>query len=384
MSASSARAMSPACPRASRLLGGAFTVCLFALVSACSKEEKRTEQPAAAPGEGSQAVTAPRRELPPLPTPPVAFGPIRTPADNPTTPEKVHLGNQLFFDPRLSVDGSRSCYSCHQNEDGTGGHDPLAIGAGNKPLTRHSPTLWNVAYLPRLYWDGRSDTLEAQAKAAWAGGNMGVGADNLRAKADELGALPEYKEQFDRTFPGLGATPETVVQALAAYERTLFCADTAFDRFSAGDATAMTDRQKAGWELFIGKAGCHSCHTPPLMSDAYVNAEGAYHNTGVGIAGKDRASVDEGRRKISQSPTDWAAFKTPSLRNVTRSAPYFHNGSVATLEEAVRFMAKGGYKNEALDPKLVDKKLTEQELSDLIEFLGALECGGKLTPPTPS
>src|SRR5690606_26869882 len=148
--------------------------------------------------------------------------------------------------------------------------------------------------------------------------------------------------------------------------------DTAFDRFSAGDTTAMTERQKAGWELLTGKAGRHGCHTPPLMSDAYVNAAAAYHNTGVGIAGKARASVDEGRRKTSQSPTDWAAFKTPSLRNVTRSAPYFHNGSVATLEEAVRFMAKGGYKNEALDPKLVDKKLTEQELSDLIEFLGAL------------
>jgi cytochrome c peroxidase len=351
----------------------------LAALGGCSKKDAPSGSSAAASSKpvGTAAAVA----LPPLPVPPAIFGALKTPENNPTTAEKVHLGNQLFFDQRLSVDGSRSCYSCHQNEDGTGGHDPKAIGAGNKPLPRHSPTLWNVAYLPKLYWDGRSDSLEAQAKAAWSGGNMGVPPDKLAAKADELGSLPEYKEQFDRAFPGLGATPETVVQAISAYERTLFCADTAFDRFSAGDTGAMNDAQKAGWELFIGKAGCHGCHTPPLLSDAYVNADGAYHNNGVGQEGKDEASIDEGRMKISKNPLDWAAFKTPSLRNITRSAPYFHDGSVAKLEDAVRFMATGGFMNKALDPKLMDKKLTDEELKNLIAFLGALECGGKLTPP---
>jgi cytochrome c peroxidase len=145
----------------------------------------------------------------------------------------------------------------------------------------------------------------------------------------------------------------------------------------------MTAQQKAGWELFIGKAACHSCHTPPLLSDAYVNADGAFHNTGVGIQGKDPNAVDEGRSKISKSGLEWAAFKTPSLRDVARSAPYFHDGSVAKLEDAVRYMVRGGFMNQALDPKLVDKKLSEPEISDLLAFLGALDCPGKLTPPDP-
>lgn len=376
MSRLRARSSAPVAHRldAPRLL----TLLALTALAGCSKKEA----PSAAAAATTGTATAAARKLPPVPTPPSAFGPIKTPENNPTTPEKVHLGNQLFFDKRLSVDGSLSCYSCHQNEDGTGGHEPTALGAGNKPLPRHSPTLWNVAYLPKLYWDGRADTLEAQAKAAWAGGNMGVGQDKLAAKADELGSLPEYKAAFDRVFPGIGATPDTVVQALSAYERTLFCADTAFDKFSAGDTGAMNDQQKAGWELFIGKAGCHGCHTPPLMSDAYVNAEGAFHNTGVAQEGKPEASIDEGRSKISKNPLEWAAFKTPSLRNVTRSAPYFHNGSVAKLEDAVRFMVGGGFMNKALDPKLMDKKLSEDEIKNLIAFLGALECGGKLTPPS--
>ena len=316
-----------------------------------------------------------------LTQPPKSLGPIKTPKDNPTTIAKVRLGNQLFFDPALSVDGTRSCYSCHQNEDGTGGHEPTAIGAKNAPLPRHAPVLWNVGYLPRFYWDGRADSLEAQAKAAWAGGNMGVGQDNLAAKATEIGEKPEYKAAFDAAFPGLGATPDTVVQAISAYERTLFCGDTALDRHVAGDTNAMTDEQKAGMELFIGKAACHGCHTPPFLSDAFTIEDGSYHNVGVGIEGKDPKAVDVGRQKVSENPTEWAAFKTPSLRNVTRTAPYLHDGSKSKLEDVVRFMAGGGYKNPALDPKMVDKQLSDDEVNKLIAFLGALECSGKLTPP---
>jgi cytochrome c peroxidase len=313
-----------------------------------------------------------------VPRPPEALGLLRTPPNNPTTPLKVALGKKLFFEPALSVDGTRSCYSCHQNEDGTGGHEPLAIGAKNVTLPRHAPALWNVAYLPRLYWDGRSDSLEAQAKAAWAGGNLGVGQENLTAKANELGARTEYKALFDAAFPGYGATVETVVQAISAYERTLFCADTAYDRFASGDSQALSSEQKAGLELFQGKAACHGCHTPPFFSDAYLAAEGSYHNVGMGIEGKDAAAVDVGRQKISNNPLDWATFKTPSLRNVTRSAPYGHDGSQAQLEAQVRYMAKGGFKNPNLDPKMIDKQLSDAEISQLLAFLGALECPGKL------
>lgn len=354
---------------------------LLALTLSCSKTEP-APQPTASPSPSTATAppAAPKAALPALPTPPEAFGPVKAPANNPTTPAKVALGKKLFFDPALSVDGSRSCYSCHQNEDGTGGHDPLALGAKKVTLTRHAPTLWNVGYLPHLYWDGRAESLEAQAKSAWAGANMGVGDENLAAKASEIGARPEYKAAFDAAFPGYGATPTTLVQAISAYERTLFCGDTAFDRFAAGNSQALSADQKAGMDLFIGKAACHGCHTPPFFSDAYLVEDGSYHNVGVGIEGKDPSAVDVGRQKITNSPTDWAAFKTPSLRNVTRSAPYTHDGSRPKLEEQVRFMAKGGFKNPNLDPKMMDKQLSDGEISQLIAFLGALECPDKLAP----
>jgi cytochrome c peroxidase len=359
----------------------ALAATLCALAASCSKRER--QEPAPQPVPSASSTPAPQVAapvFPPLPTPPEVFGALKVPANNPTTPAKVALGKQLFFDPALSVDASRSCYSCHQDQDGTGGHEPLAIGAKEQKLPRHAPTLWNVAYLPRLYWDGRSDSLEAQAKAAWAGGNMGVGQENLAAKANEIGAKPEYKALFDAAFPGYGATPDTLVKAISAYERTLFCADTAYDRFEGGDRQALNEQQQAGLQLFIGKAGCHGCHTPPFFSDSYLVEDGSYHNVGIGVEGKAPEAVDVGRQKLSNSPLDWAAFKTPSLRNVTRSAPYGHDGSRSKLEEQVRFMARGGFKNPSLDPKMIDKQLSDTEVSQLIAFLGALECPGKLQP----
>jgi cytochrome c peroxidase len=293
----------------------------------------------------------------------------------------VRLGQKLFFDKRMSVDGSKACFDCHLNEDGTGGHDPLAIGIGNKPLPRHAPAMWNVAYLPKLYWDGRADSLEAVVKGAWGGAGMGIGADNLGKKAAEIGALPEYSAEFERLFPESGASPDTIAQAIASYQRTLFCGDTAYDRFSAGDNSALTSEQKAGWDLFKGKAGCTNCHVPPFFSDAYLADAGAFHNTGIGTEGKAEKDVDVGRMKVSENPAEWAAFKTPSLRNIAKTPPYFHDGSRATLKEAVAFMASGGRKNKNLDPRLQDKKLTPAEIDSLVAFLVALDCGGKLSPP---
>jgi len=312
---------------------------------------------------------------------PLTLGSMGTPKDNPTTPAKVRLGNLLFFDNRLSADGTRSCYSCHDNADGTGGHEPLAVGAKGAKLPRHAPVMWNVGYLPKLYWDGRSDSLEAQMKAAWAGGNMGVGQDGLAAKAKEVGDLPEYKALFAAAFPGEGVTPDIIARAVSAYERTMFCGDTAFDRFSSGDKTALTDEQAKGLALFSGKAACNACHTPPFFSDAYTTDGGAFHNVGIGTKDKPEAEVDVGRAKVSKNDVDWAAFKTPTLRNVTRSAPYFHDGSVATLEAAVALMAGGGVANKRKDAKLVDKKLNKGEVASIVAFLGALECKGALALP---
>jgi cytochrome c peroxidase len=312
------------------------------------------------------------------------LGDMPVPADNPSSKEKVEIGHQLFFDKRLSADGTRSCASCHANEDGTGGHEPLAIGAKNKPLTRHSQTLWNVGYAKRLFWDGRAATLEDEALAELSGPSLGVGADKLEAKAKELGKIASYKKQFDAAFPGKGATPTTLVQALAAYERTLICDDTAYDRYAKGEKTALNAEQKRGLVVFTNKAGCPTCHTPPFFSIAFMSPEGAYFNAGIGTQGKKEEEVDVGRFSVTKAAGDWAAFKPPSLRNVSKSAPYFHDGSVKNLKDAVRFMASGGAKNKNLTPLLSDKQLTDAEVDDLVAFLGALECGKKLEEPAPA
>ncbi len=365
--------------RAARRLTGALavlvTVSATAAVVGCEKKEKKPEPKAyVAPKATTSASSAtPAKESP--------LGEMKYPVVNPQTKEKVALGNRLFFDKKLSVDGSRACYSCHLNEDGTGGHEPTAIGAKDKKLTRHAPTMWNVGYLPVFYWDGRADSLEGQMKGAWGGGNMGVGKENLAKKAEEIAADASYKAAFDKAFPGKGVTPDTIAMAVAAYERTLICDDTAWDKFNAGDKSAMTDEQQKGYKLFIGKAACNSCHTPPFFSDSYTAKAGAFHNAGIGTEGKKESEVDVGRQKISKSDSEWAAFKTPSLRNVAKSAPYFHDGSVKTLEEAVKLMAAGGIKNKNLDSRFKNRELSDAEIKQIVAFLGALDCNGKLTAP---
>lgn len=359
------------------------TIAIGAVVLACQSQDRSSAGAApstsvAAPPSAAVPALPP---LPPVAEAPSALGPLAPTKDNPLTPPKIRLGNLLFFDSRLSADGTRSCYSCHDNADGTGGHDPLAVGAKGAKLPRHAPIMWNVAYLPKLYWDGRADSLEGQMKGAWSGGNMGVGQDGLAAKAKEIGDLPEYQVLFAAAFPGDGATPDTIAKAVASYERTLFCGDTAYDKFTAGDKTALSDAQAKGLALFSGKAACNNCHTLPFFSDAYSADQGAYHNVGIGTKGKAEADVDVGRAKVSKNDADWAAFKTPTLRNITRSAPYFHDGSVPTLEEAVRIMASGGIANKHRDAKLADKKLKKEEVDSLVAFLGALECKGVIAQP---
>lgn len=359
-----------------------LAVFLLGTSSACDRKPAPTDAaPESATSKTSSAKTdaaEPKHSVDGMTFP--TLGPVPIPEDKPQTEAKVRLGHQLFFDTRLSVDGSRSCYSCHQNEQGTGGATPLAIGAGDKPLPRHSPVLWNVAYLPALYWDGRASSLEAQALAAWAGGNMGVGQDGLAKKAEEIGKIEGYAAQFKEVFPDRGATPETIVEALSAYERTLVCNDTAYDKYAAGDKSALTDEQKQGLELFMGKAACATCHAPPHFTTATAG-QGAFFNTGVGFAGKELADVDVGRKKVTNNDADFASFKPPTLRNVTKTAPYFHDGSAATLEEAVRFMASGGHDNPQKSPLLTDRKLTDGELKQLLAFLSALDCGGTLEAP---
>ncbi len=355
------------------------TVLIAALALALGACDKPAEPVAPAPQPAP--VPEPTPTPAPAATPPKSpLGDMVIPADNAQSGAKIELGHQLFFDKRLSVDGSRSCYSCHLNEDGNGGHDAIAVGAADKKLTRHSPVIWNVGYLTAHYWDGRAPNLEAQALGAWGGGNMGVGKDNLDKKAAEIGAIPGYKTQFDAVFPGEGATAANIAKALSAYERSLVCDATAYDRFTAGDKSALNDAQTRGRELFTGEAGCIACHTPPFFSSSYTAPDGVYFNVGIGMK-KAEADVDVGRMSVTKAETDWAAFKVPSLRNISKSAPYFHDGSVATLTDAVKLMAGGGIKNKNLTPLMTDKKLSDAQVADIVAFLGALDCNKALEEP---
>lgn len=210
---------------------------------------------------------------------------------------------------------------------------------------------------------------------------MGVGKENLEKKAEELKKIAGYRAEFDKVFPGVGLTAATVVKALSSYQRTLVCNDTDYDRFAKGNRSALDAEEKRGLELFMGKAACVACHAPPFFSTAFLVKDGAYFNVGVGFSGKKPEEVDVGRKKISNSDADFAAFKVPSLRNVSKSAPYFHDGSEATLEGAVRFMAGGGFKNPGISSLMTDKKLSDGEIKSLVAFLGTLECQAKLVEP---
>ncbi|MBK6918084.1 MAG: c-type cytochrome [Deltaproteobacteria bacterium] len=295
--------------------------------------------------------------------------PPKVPDDNPMSAAKVELGHRLFMDKRLSVDGSRSCYSCHQNELGNADGRAKALGPGNKDLPRNSPTIWNVGLLSALYWDGRAADLEAQGLGALKGGNMGLG-DGVEAKAAEIGALPEYADAFAKAFglaPGTAITGKHVTQALSAYERTLLCGDTAHDR------DAQDEAAKRGWALFSTTAGCITCHAQDNFTD------GLFHRTGIGASEPAAEGADLGRGKISSNADENFMFRTPTLRNVARTAPYFHDGSVATLEEAVRIMAGGGVRDHGpVDANLLDRKLTDDQIADLVAFLKSLDCPGSL------
>jgi cytochrome c peroxidase len=309
-------------------------------------------------------------EILPLPPQLTTYEAMAVPADNPLTPEKVALGRQLFFDERLSVDGTRSCYACHVCEKGLTDGLPKAVGALNKTLTRSSPTLWNIGYNKEFYWDGRSASLEKQAMAAWTGGNMGA-KDHEAEIVGKINALAGYRAQFQKVFQG-DATAETIMQAIAAYERTIISGDTDWDKFRAGDQSALSEEAKRGWQLFQDLK-CTNCHDGVLLTDQQ------YHNVGVGM---DKPEPDKGRFNHTKVEQDTGAFKTPTLRDVAKSAPYFHDGSAATLEEAVDFMLGGGKDNPYLDKKNLEKKeVTPAQKADLIAFLKALNVNCKLSKP---
>ena len=308
------------------------------------------------------------------------YAAMTIPADNPMTEDKVELGKMLYYDKRLSGDGVRSCYGCHLDEHGLATGDTLAIGAFDKTLTRNVPTMWNVGYLDKWYWDGRATALEAQVKGAWGGGNMGAsgndGAPSMEDVCANLMEIPGYAERFQAVFGG-PATPDNVAQAVASFMRTIVATDSAWTRYRGGDESALSEQAKTGYELFANKAKCTNCHDGLLMTDMQ------FHNVGIGCEGD--TCKDVGRSKVSQDEADTGAFKTPTLLDVAESGPYFHDGSVATLEEAVHLMSTGGNPNKWLDEKnLADAKnaaLTEEEEAAIVAFLKEIGVTYNISEP---
>lgn len=286
-----------------------------------------------------------------LPAPP-------DPVDNPTTLEKAALGKQLFFDPRLSGDGSMACQGCHYRHLGWTDGLELSRKVGGGMNTRHTPSVYNTGYYTSWYWDGRAKTLEGQITAAWKGQ---IGADPAKAAA-VIAAVPGYQVQFQQVF-GSAPDPDNIAKALAAFLRTLNSGEAAWDRQAAGDKLAVSADAVAGYELFTGKAGCAGCHQPPLFSDSQ------FHNIGL-EAGK--AKPDPGRYAVTKEAQDMSAFKTPTLRSIAISAPYFHDGSVTSLEAAVRYMASGGKADANKSGLLIDRQLSDQEIAQLVAFLNTL------------
>ncbi|WP_431067493.1 cytochrome c peroxidase [Methylotuvimicrobium sp.] len=331
--------------------------------------------------------------------PPKGLPPVPVPANNPITPEKVQLGRKLFYDRRLSLNNTFSCAMCHIPEQGfTSNEMKTAVGIEGRTVKRNSPTLYNVAYYTKLFHDGRETSLEHQVWGPLLAHNE-MANPSIGSVIEKLHNDSEYKALFNKAF-GKGPTIETIGMAIASYERTLNSGNSAFDRWYYGnEKQALSASAQRGFKLFSGKAQCSACHT--VDKETALFTDNAFHNTGIGyheamgsdaktqrvqvapgvfvdVDNKLIASVSEtksndlGRYEVTQNPNDRWRYKTPSLRNVTLTAPYMHNGSISTLKEVVELYNQGGISNENLDPLIIPLNLNAAEIDDLTAFLESL------------
>jgi cytochrome c peroxidase len=311
---------------------------------------------------------------------------------NPLTRAKVELGRQLYFDTRLSADSTVSCASCHDPSMGYSARTRTGVGIDGQEGGRNSPVSFNRILSGKQFWDGRVDSLEAQAVGPIANPiEMGFTHEGV---VKRLAGIPAYARQFDRIFGEL--TIDRVGEAIAAFERVIVTQPSPYDYYEqllpftrmdeediaddeelaelyaaakeAAAAHPMSDSAKRGRDLFFGKANCTACHVGANLADE------KYHNLGVGMAAEE---PDLGRFVVTGDEKDKGAFKTPTVRNVALTAPYMHDGSQATLEEVVEWYDKGGHPNPFLSDKIKPLNLTDQEQADLVEFMRA--C----TSPTP-
>lgn len=287
------------------------------------------------------------------------------PADNPITSAKVKLGQMLYFDPRLSSTGTVSCNSCHNVMAGGEDSRPVAAGVHGQTGDRSAPTVWNAAFHATQFWDGRAASLEDQARGPVTNPiEMGMKSwDEVVARLEQI---PEYPTLFKEAF-GTDAkiSEDNVVKAIATYERTLITPNSPYDRYVKGDQSALTEQQVRGMQTFAA-VGCDTCHSGPAFSGQTGQGVGVFRKFPMFdnpfFEGKYKFKQDLGRYGVTKKEEDKHFFKVPTLRNVALTAPYFHNGAVKTLDEAVRVMAK----------LQLNRDLSDQEVADLVAFLNAL------------
>ena len=303
---------------------------------------------------------------------PLGLLPIQWPKNNPYSAAKWELGRALYYDPRLSADNSVSCASCHSPEMAF--TDNLAVSAGIRGQKggRSAPTVINRAYSLAQFWDGRAGTLEEQALGPMQNPiEMG---HSHPAIVQTLSGIPGYRTMFKKAYGSEEISIELAGKAIATFERTVLSGNSTYDRFRAGNKKALTAEQVRGWKVFTDKAKCDQCH------EGVNFTTNEYHNLGVGM---DKPSPDEGRSAVTHDAADWGAFKTPTLRDIARTGPYMHDGSLKTLDEVVEFYDKGGIANKNLDEKMKKLSLTSDEKRALVEFMKALNGEGwqQLTAP---
>ena len=286
------------------------------------------------------------------------------PNDNPLTKEKIALGKQLFWDKRWSRNGTIACVSCHDPDHGWADARRVSLRFDGTPTPRHSPTLVNRLFSDTQQWAGTRASLEDQAIKA--------SDQSPELLVKNLGAIAGYQRQFQKVF-GTGVTPEGVAKAIAAYERTIVSGNSAYDRYRAGDAHALTPAEKRGLAVFEGKGNCVRCHAGFNFTDE------SYHNLGVGM---DKEKPDLGRYDVTKREEHRGAFKTPTLRDLTRRPPYFHDGSAASLHDVIDVYDRGGVPNPWLSAEIKPLGFTPDERADLVRFLEVLT--GEVAPEVTS
>ncbi len=287
---------------------------------------------------------------------------VQVPADNPMSMAKVELGKQLYFDPRLSIDGTVSCNSCHNVMAGGADDRPTSVGVNGQRGGRNAPTVWNSALLSVQFWDGRAATLEDQAKGPPLN-PIEMGMPSEQAVEERLSSIPGYKVQFEAVFGEVSY--DNMAKAIAAYERTLITINSPFDRHMNGDKMAMGEQAVKGMQRFE-EIGCVSCHSGINFAGPQMAlGEGFYQKFPLfenGDIAKYNLDEDKGRYEVTKDAADMNSWRVPSLRNIAVTAPYFHNGAVTTLHESVRIMAVSQ----------LGVTLNESEVDEIVAFLNSL------------